>query len=314
MNKRLSLLLAILVLSLGFGLAQPARSDIDIAVVTHGGANNPFWVVVFNAVNDACDDFGVNCTFDAPDTFDLPLMAQMIEAAVARQPDALIVSLPDITTLGEPIESALELGIPVFSINSGSDIFQEAGLLRHIGQTEYEAGLGAGKRMADLGGTKGVCVSHEQGNLALDERCRGFADGFGNPVETIASTTSDDSELYSLMDSYLANNPDVDTILAVGPQPGEPAVRLLEDLGRDGSVLLGAFDLSPVLIEAVQRGTANFLIDQQQYLQGYLGVQTAVLYAQYGLLPGNEVILTGPGFVDASNADQVLDLAAKGIR
>ncbi len=312
--KKFLLVLAIFALSLSMGFAQKARADLDIAVVTHGGANNTFWVVVFNAVNDACDDFGVKCTFDAPDTFDLPLMAQMIDAAVARQPDALIISLPDTATLGEHVEKAIELGIPVFSINSGSDAFQELGILRHVGQTEYEAGFGAGKRFAILGGTNGVCVSHEQGNLALDLRCQGFEDGFGGPVEMISSTTSDAAELYSLMDSYLANHPEVDTIMSVGPQPGEPAVRLLEDLGKDGEILLGSFDLTPIMLEAVQRGTVSFLIDQQQYLQGYLGVQTAVLYAQYGLLPGNEVILTGPGFVDASNAAQVLDLAAKGIR
>jgi simple sugar transport system substrate-binding protein len=311
--KKLALML-VTALAIGFGFAQPARSDIDIAVVAHGGANNPFWVVVFNAVNEACKDFGVTCTYDAPDTFDLPLMAQMIDAAVARQPDALIVSLPDVATLGEPINKAIELGIPVFSINSGSDIFKEVGILRHVGQTEYEAGLGAGQRFAAAGGTNGVCISHEQGNLALDERCRGFTDGFGGPVEMIASTTSDASELYSLLDSYLTNNPDVDTVLSVGPQPGEPAVQVLEDRGVAGTVQLGSFDLTPLMLEAVGRGTVSFLIDQQQYLQGYLGVQTAVLYVQYGLLPGNEIILTGPGFVDASNAAQVIELSAKGIR
>lgn len=314
MKKLFTLLLAMTIVGLGSGFAQRARGDIDIAVVTHGGANNPFWVVVFNAVNEACDDFGVQCTFDAPDTFDLPLMAQMIDAAVARQPDALVISLPDLATLGEPIERALELGIPIFTINSGSDLFRDVGVLRHIGQTEYEAGFGAGQRFNELGGTNGVCVSHEVGNLALDLRCEGFADAFNGPVEVIAGATSDDSELYALMDSFLDNNPDVDTILAVGPQPGEPAVRLLEDRGLDGTVLLGAFDLTPILVEAVQRGSASFLIDQQQYLQGYLGVQTAVLYVQYGLLPGNEIILTGPGFVDASNAAQVLELSAQGIR
>ncbi|MEZ4607432.1 MAG: hypothetical protein R2865_11715 [Deinococcales bacterium] len=34
------------------------------------------------------------------------------------------------------------------------------------------------------------------------------------PTEMIASTTSDDSELYALMSSYLDNNSDVDAILA----------------------------------------------------------------------------------------------------
>ena len=65
MKKLFVLLFAVAMLAVGFSFAQPAREDLDIAVVAHGGANNPFWVVVFNAVNDACEDFGVSCTYDA---------------------------------------------------------------------------------------------------------------------------------------------------------------------------------------------------------------------------------------------------------
>jgi simple sugar transport system substrate-binding protein len=68
------------------------------------------------------------------------------------------------------------------------------------------------------------------------------------------------------------------------------------------------------LLQAALDGKVSFMIDQQQWLQGYLGVLTAVNYAQYGLLPGNEVILTGPGFVTPENAEQVIALSAQGIR
>ncbi|MEZ4607431.1 MAG: hypothetical protein R2865_11710 [Deinococcales bacterium] len=70
----------------------------------------------------------------------------------------------------------------------------------------------------------------------------------------------------------------------------------------------------PSLLEGIGRGTVDFLIDQQQYLQGYLGIQSMVLYIQYKLLNGNEIILTGPGFVDSSNYEAVIDLSAKGKR
>jgi simple sugar transport system substrate-binding protein len=37
-------------------------------------------------------------------------------------------------------------------------------------------------------------------------------------------------------------------------------------------------------------------------------------YIKYGLLPANDVVLTGPGFVTAETAKQVIDLSKKGIR
>jgi simple sugar transport system substrate-binding protein len=58
-----------------------------------------------------------------------------------------------------------------------------------------------------------------------------------------------------------------------------------------------------------------FAIDQQQYLQGYQGVTIMTLFAQYGLLlGGGDVVRTGPGFVTADTAAQVIELSGEGIR
>lgn len=314
--KRLALLV-VLALGMVFGpaLAQevPEREDIRVVVVTHGAAADPFWSVVKNGVDQAAEDLGVQVEYRAPDTFDMPLMAQLIDAAVASQPDALVISIPDATALEGAISGAVNAGIPVFSINSGADVFQELGLLRHVGQTEFEAGLGGGNRMADLGGTQGLCVNHEVGNVALDLRCEGFAEGLGGPVEVLAVST-DPVEVRNAVIGALQNNPEVDSVLATGPVGGIPTLEALRELDMAGDVLFGTFDLAPDLLRAAVDGEVSFLIDQQQYLQGYLGVVTAVNYVQYQLLPGNEVILTGPGFVTPDNAAQVISLSSMGIR
>jgi simple sugar transport system substrate-binding protein len=302
-----------LLVSAAFAQDIPERSEIRVVVVTHGAAADPFWSVVKNGVDQAQRDLGVQVEYRAPDTFDMPLMAQLIDAAVASQPDALIVSIPDATALEGSIRGAVEAGIPVFSINSGADVFRELGLLRHIGQTEFEAGFGGGQRMAELGGTRGLCVNHEVGNVALDLRCAGFAEGLGGPVEVLAVST-DPVEVRNAVIGTLQNNSDVDSVLATGPVGGIPTLEALRELGVAGEILFGTFDLSPDLLRAAVDGEVSFLIDQQQYLQGYLGVVTAVNYVQYGLLPGNEVILTGPGFVTPENAEQVISLSATGIR
>jgi len=307
--KKLFLALAVALITMSTVFAQVPRGDINIEFIMHENANSGFWAVVFNGAQQACDDMGVVCNIDGPPTYDPPLHAQLIESAIANEPDALVISLPDVAALGPAIETAVQLGIPVFSVNSGSDDFEALGIIRHVGQTEYEAGLGAGKRFAQLGGTNGICINHQVGNVALDLRCQGFADGFENPVEVVVTASADPSDVLSAVSSHLENNPDVDTILGAGPQASEPSLQHLEDIGRAGDILLGSFDLSQILLDGIANGTVSFAIDQQQYLQGYLGIVTAVLYTQTGLLTGNEVVLTGPGFVDASNIDQVRALA-----
>ena len=44
----------------------------------------------------------------------------------------------------QEIRGALDAGIPVISINSGYETSQQLGLMTHVGQTEYDAGLGGG--------------------------------------------------------------------------------------------------------------------------------------------------------------------------
>ncbi len=313
--KKLFLLLSLLAFGTAWGQDAPARGDIRIVVVVHGGAADPFWSVVKNGVDQAAQDMGVNVEYRAPDTFDMPRMAQLIDAAVASQPDGLVVSVPDADALGDSLRAATDAGIPVFSINSGSDVFQDLDILRHIGQTEYEAGLGAGERMAEQGVQNAICVNHEVGNVALDLRCQGFQDGLGegSSVDVLAVST-DPTEIRNAVSAAFSANPDVGGVLAVGPVGGEPTIAALEEMGTLGQVQLGFFDLSPTILQTLADGNAAFAIDQQQYLQGYLGVVLMTQYIQNGLLPGSSVILTGPGFVTPENAAQVVSLSSQGIR
>ena len=292
-----------------------AARDITIEVVVHGQASDPFWSVVANGVEQAATDLGITANYRSPQSEDLDVvaMAQLIDTAVAAEPDGIIVSIPDADALRAPIEAAIAAGIPVLSINSGSDVFQELGLLTHVGQTEFEAGVGAGERMAEEGVTNTICVNQEVGNGALDLRCEGFAEGLGGiPSEVVAVDLSDPTGSQATIEAALSENPDIDGMLTLGPTGAAPALAALE--GND-AVKLATFDLSPEVLTAIDEGRMLFAIDQQQYLQGYMGVSIMTLYAQYGLLlGGGDVVRTGPGFVTGETAAQVIDLSAQGIR
>jgi simple sugar transport system substrate-binding protein len=296
----------------GSGAVSEDR-DLTIEVVTHGQASDPFWSVVKNGVDQAAADLGITVNYHAPETFDMVAMAQLIDTAVAAEPDGLVISNPDPSALGPSIEAAVAAGIPVVSINSGVDDYAALGILTHVGQTEFIAGQGAGRRMAEAGVTNTICVNQEVGNAALDQRCEGFADGLGGVPSTVVGVDlADPTGAENAIAAALSDDPSIDGILTLGPTGAAPALAALE--GND-AVQLATFDLSPEVLTAIDEGTVLFAIDQQQYLQGYLGVLIVTQFAQYGLLPGGgQPILTGPGYVTADNAAQVIDLSEQGIR
>jgi simple sugar transport system substrate-binding protein len=310
---KLGLTTAVVVAGLAGLTGTALAQDMRFVVVSHGQASDPFWSVVKNGVDQAAADLGVTVEYRSPDSFNMVQMAQIIDASVASQPDGLVVSIPDAEALGDSIRNAVASGIPVVSMNSGSDVAEELGVSVHVGQTEYEAGLGGGKRMKEAGVSKTICVNQEVGNVALDLRCEGFTDGLdGVPVEVL-SVSIDPTEVSNAVKAYLTANPDTDGVLALGPTAAEPTLAALEEIEMLDKVKFGTFDLSPNVLEAIDQGKMLFAIDQQQFLQGYLPIQLLRLHKLYGLMPAG-VVMTGPGFVTQDNAAQVIELSAKGIR
>src|SRR6188508_3365156 len=73
-------------------MAQEEPRDVSIIVVSHGQASDPFWSVVQNGVDQAGTDMRVDAQYQAPTTFDMVAMSQLIDAAVAAGPDGIVVS------------------------------------------------------------------------------------------------------------------------------------------------------------------------------------------------------------------------------
>ena len=296
---------------------QVSQRDYRFVVVSHGQSSDPFWSVAQNGVAAAGEDMGVDVQYQAPGTFDMVEMSQIIEAAVASEPDGLVVTIPDADALGPAIEAAVAAGIPVISMNSGSDVFADLGVLVHVGQTEYEAGLIAGQTMAGEGVTNAFCVNQEVGNTALDDRCRGFDDGLGGTTDVIPVDLADPTGAQEAVAGALQGNADINGILTLGPTGAVPTLGALESTGQLGTIKMATFDLGPEVLEAIVDGNMLFAIDQAQYLQGYLPIVLLTQYLETGAIPlgsVNRVILTGPQLVTADTAADVIDAATAGLR
>jgi simple sugar transport system substrate-binding protein len=290
--------------------------SIRISVVTHGTASSAFWNVVRNGVDAAARQMDVSTAYTSPDTFSVPRMRQLIDAAVDSNPDALVVSIPS-AELGPSIRRAVRAEIPVVSINSGSDVFRDLGVLAHVGQLEESAGKAAGERMAARGARRGLCLIHEPGNRGLEQRCRSFGQAIRRGGGAVRTVDVDLQDLGGLRETLRAEivAQRADAVLALSSNAAIPAVDAVAEAGRQADTGVATFDLSPEILDAVKDRKIDFAIDQQAYLQGYLPIVMLTQYARYGLLPSQgEVVATGPNFVTPENAEQAIQLSARGIR
>jgi simple sugar transport system substrate-binding protein len=216
------------------------------------------------------------------------------------------------------IIAATQAGIPVISINSGADSYRALGVLAHVGQSEYEAGFAGGERLGEAGARRVLCINHELGNTAQDQRCQGLGAAIakaGGTVTVLAVDLADPEDAQQRIAGALRADARIDGMLALGPAGADPALAALRATGRARTVRFGTFDLTPRVLQALEAGELSFAIDQQQYLQGYLPVVLLVKYLETGTLPGGGAIIrTGPGFVTGAEAGRVRELTRRGIR
>ena len=291
---------------------QTQAGDLTFYMITHSD-DGPFWSVVKRGAEQAAKDLGVKVVWK-PGNNDAQVMVKDIEAAVAEGASGIASSLPDPDALVDPLKAAVAAGIPVITLNSGSNDYQSIGALTHVGQSEDVAGAGAGERFNTAGVKKVLCAQQEQGNIGLTERCKGLESTFkGEVVTQFVGLDADTTGQQNTINAALAADADIDAILGVGPVVTMSALRAAKDLGRE--LTIGGFDLTPELLGAIKDGDIAFTVDQQQYLQGYMPILLLYLnVTNQNTLGGGLPILTGPGFVTPDNAAAVLELSKQGTR
>jgi simple sugar transport system substrate-binding protein len=289
---------------------------VRIFVVTHGQASSPFWAIVRTGVEAAARQMDVLVTYRAPDVYSLDRMKAMVDQAIAARPDGLVVSLPE-SGIAPVVRKAVRAGIPVVTINSGSDLSRRLGVLAHVGQPEHRAGLLAGRRLAAAGVRRALCVNQQVGNVGLDARCAGLAEAMraaGGRSSVIGVDDQSPATPKRLAAAVARDR--VDGLLTLNATTGTEAVQAVRRAGAAGrGVQIGTFDLGPDILGAVRAGRIRFAVDQQAYLQGYLPVALLTQRARYGLFPQEGgVIATGPHFVTRGNAAQAIELSRRSIR
>ncbi len=287
-------------------------SNLTFAMVTHSDEGS-FWSVVKKGAQQAAKDEGVKLIW-SPSNNDPQKEAQLIDAAVSQKVDGIAVSVPNADAIKAPLAKAKSAGIPIITLNSGVDDFKALGAITHVGQSEGIAGVAAGAKLKAAGATKVLCVIHEQNNIGLQQRCEGVKKGFGGSVTNVnVKGTADVATTQTEIKSKLQADKSFDAVIALNPDIAVAAATAIK--GASSKAKLATFDLSPAVLKDIKAGTVLFAVDQQQYLQGYLPIVFLKLFkTNANTVGGGQPVLTGPGFVDKTNAATVEKLAGEGTR
>lgn len=317
------LILGIFVVSLGVVGAQD--DGLTFAMVSHGGASNPFWIVVMKGQEDACALLGAECQWLSEPDYGLEQMAGWWDAALALNPDGVGTTVPDPEVIRSGVERAAELGIPVIVFNTADP---NAGLegalptLFYVGANEFTGGVSNARRVfaeAAADGaevTGGVCTIQEQGHSGLEARCAGVEsvfDEMGVPIQRL-NITNNPEETAGILSDFFAANADTNAIFMLGPQPSSGLNLYIQESGRAaGELYATSHDTSAEIYQMIQDGNLLQTIDQQPYLQGFQTIMWLYLNSQFELAPGGD-IFTGPGVIDLGNVEAIIELTAGGYR
>jgi simple sugar transport system substrate-binding protein len=290
--------------------SNTADSGYTIQMITHETPGDTFWDKIKAGANQAADNNGI--TLNYSNDPEASKQATLIQNAVDSKVNGIATTLVTPDALEGSVKAASDAGIPVVGFNSGIDQYQQLGALMYFGSDENLAGETAGKRIAEGGAKKPLCVIQAAGSVALEARCAGVKKAVPG-TENIQVNGADDSAVTSTLQAKLSQDKSIDYIVTLGAPIALDALKAMDASGSSAKLI--TFDLNADAAQQIKDGKIEFSIDQQPYVQGYLAVQSLYLYLKNGNdIGGGKAVLTGPSFVDSNNIDTILPYAKNNTR
>jgi len=297
--------------------------EIVIYYVVHGGITHPFWKTVERGAKDAESHLpDVKVVYTGPSAYNLVEFLAMTEAALNANPDALVVTITEPDAMDEPLRAALDDGLPIIGVNAPDlrqPVESRIPIDTYVGEDSYFIGVVAAREtLKRVTPTRGFAANHAPGAAHIHARAQGYVDVFeaeGIPVE-IVDVTEDDVKAAEITAAYLKGKPDTNALWLSSPTLSEVIIKRLTDdglvAGQDFHV--AAMDINPTLLDMIADGRLMFTLDQQQYLQGYLGVLFAYLKVKYDLTPPPNPVSTGPAVIGKADVAGLKPLVEAGFR
>ena len=251
----------------------PAR-DYTIAISVPSFANPYIQALIFGAER-AAEEAGVTLQIGAGRGFmDPASQISQLENALARRPDAVLINPADPAAMALAIDDAIDAGVTVVEVGTLS----LSDLATKVVQDDYTQGFAAGEALVGAlsDGGQGLVMGGPANASWSRGRVAGFLDAVeGSPqivVNAVVNTDIDPQEGLTRFVNTAQAHPQVDWIYAVGSfllSPQSIPAEFADAFYIGGGV-------TNVTIEALENGSAGFIMPDFPISVGYAGVALAV--------------------------------------
>jgi simple sugar transport system substrate-binding protein len=290
-----------------------------------GTAGGGFETVVYNGAKAAAAALGPSVTYQWSD-WDPNKMITQFQQAMATKPDGIaIMGHPGDSAFDPLIDQAEAQGIAVTVMNTElpkAEAKYATKGMGYVGATLYDAGAALAKEAIsrdNLQPGSRVFVWGLKSQPGRGERTKGITDTLAKAgmkvdyLEINDATNADPAAGVPIFTGYVSKHPDVKAMFIDHGNLTSTIPTYMKAANlKPGSVYMSGFDMSPATVKGIQDGYISLVIDQQEWLQGYFGIEQLCLTHEYGF--SGLRIDTGGGFVDKSNIDQIAPLVDKQIR
>lgn len=258
-----------------------------VAVIVKS-TTSAYWKSVFAGANAAKTEYNLDITVEGPeDEEDCEAQNRMIEGAVARGAQVIVLSAVDFHVNAKAVEQAVQAGVKVVVIDSDVDSDKVS---CRISTDNYLAGRMVGESVLDTSEQAvyvGI-VNFDEISANGQQREEGFRDAVAEDDRvTIVDAINVNSNVESAKEAtrlMLVRHPRINVIVTFNEWTSLGVGYAIKELGLADKTKVVAFDSNVVSVGMLETGEVDALIVQNPYAMGYLGIECA-----YRLLNGGQM-------------------------
>ncbi|UXN69095.1 ABC transporter substrate-binding protein [Devosia neptuniae] len=299
-------------IGLAAGPSFAQEKKFTIALIP-GLTTDGFYITMRKGAQAAADALGVELVFQGAPDFNPVTQVPVLDAIIARAPDAILIAPTDTTQLIEPLRKANEAGIPVITVDTfiGTGSYQTGAgdadfPLAYIASDNVLGGRIAARALANaIGGEGKVFVSNvNPGISTTDQREEGFklemTENFPK-VEVLETqfNKNDANNAASQLQAVFARNADLKGVFGANLFSALGSANGVQQAGQSGTIKVVAFDAPVSIVDNINSGLVDVAIAQHPAEIGYYGVVSAFAHLTGQSIP----VSIGTGFTIMDKAN-----------
>jgi ABC-type sugar transport system substrate-binding protein len=291
------------------GGGETSGSDVNIAVVTASTTQNAFQEMAWGA-EAAAEHEGVNISAAAPNGVNPTEEVSQFQAATQTSKDGVAVMTTAPENFIRPFKTATEEEIPVIAMDAPAP--EGSGVETFVGNSNTEVGESVAKEIIKelpKGEAGEVVIANDiPGLVLLELRIAGMENVLKKERPELKivgpfNVGSEPTENYDNWNNLVKAHPDAVAYLAPGDQDAVSLQRIQKQTGA--KYLVGACDVDPIALEAVEGGYVQALGDPYHFMKGYISASLLSEHAKEGKEIPEGWWNPGSGVVNKANVAEI---------